>query len=421
MNLYQLMSVFGMVAMLFFAWILCAQKKSIHWRTILWGTVLQFIFALLILKTPPGRWAFSAMNDVVLKLLSFQEEGAKFVFGNLALAPGKEGSLGFYFAFQVLTTIIFLSSLMSILYYFGILQQVVMFFGRIMHYTCKTSGAETLSVSANIFLGQTEAPLMIRPYIEGMTESELLCIMVGGMAHISAGVMVAYVSMLKPYFPDVAGHFLTAVVMSTAATLVISKMILPETGHPKTMGTLKLENQESSINVIEAAANGASTGLQLALNVGAMLVAFMSLLAMLNWGVHYVSGWVGHPEVGLEMLLGWILSPLAWIMGVPWKDCPIVGTLMGEKTILNEFVAYLHMSQYAAAHVADQIAYRSYVIAVYALCGFANLLSIAIQIGGIGALAPGRRKDLARLGIYALIGGSLATFMTATIVGILIP
>ncbi|MFA6028469.1 MAG: nucleoside transporter C-terminal domain-containing protein [Elusimicrobiota bacterium] len=421
MNSYQLMSVFGTAVILGVAWLLSKNKGAVNWRTVLWGTALQFIFALLILKTPPGRWVFDAMNLVVLKLLSFQEEGAKFVFGSLALPPGREGSLGFYFAFQVLTTIVFLSSLMSVLYYLGVMQKVVLFFGRIMQYTCKTSGAETLCASANIFVGQTEAPLLVRPYIEEMTESELFCVMVGGMATIAAGVMVAYVSMLQPYFPDVAGHLLAASVMSAPAAIVIAKLMLPETGQPKTLGTLKLEYRDTSANVIEAAAGGASTGMQLALNVGAMLVAFMSLLAMVNWGLHRGCALFGHPEIGLEMLMGWLLSPVAWIMGVPWKDCPIIGTLMGEKTILNEFVAYLHMSQYAAAHVADQIAYRSYVIGVYALCGFSNILSIAIQIGGIGALAPGRRPDLARLGVKALIAGSLACFLTASIVGILVP
>ncbi len=232
--------------------------------------------------------------------------------------------------------------------------------------------------------------------------------------------MVAYVGMLKPFFPDVAGHLLAASVMSAPAALVISKMMIPETGTPKTMGTLKLEYRDTAVNVIEAAANGASTGLQLALNVGAMLVAFMSLLAMVNWGVHYVFGFVGHSEVGLEILFGWILSPLAWSMGVPWSDCQIVGMLMGEEAVLNEFVAYLHMSQYAAAHLPVPMAYRSYVIAVYAICGFSNFLSIAIQIAGIGGLAPGRRQDFARLGIRALIGGSLACFMTATIVGMIV-
>ncbi|MFA6092582.1 MAG: nucleoside transporter C-terminal domain-containing protein [Elusimicrobiota bacterium] len=421
MNTQQLTSAFGAVLILTGAWLLSTHKRSINWRTVLWGTALQFIFALLILKTPPGRWVFSLANSAVLRLLSFQEEGAKFVFGNLALAPGKEGSLGFYFAFQVLTTIVFLSSLMSALYYLGVMQKVVLFFGKIMQPTCRTSGAETLCASANIFVGQTEAPLVIRPYLAEMTESELFCVMVGGMATIAAGVMVAYVSMLQPYLPNVAGHLLAAGVMSAPAALVIAKLMIPETGKPKTLDTLKLDYKDSNSSVIEAAASGASTGMQLALNVGAMLVAFMSLLAMVNWGLHRFFGAFQHPEIGLEQLFGWALSPVAWIMGVPWKECSIVGMLIGEKTVLNEFVAYLHMSQYAAAHSAQPLSYRSSIIAVYALCGFSNILSIAIQIGGIGALVPERRKDLARLGVKALLAGSLACFLTAAIVGILIP
>ena len=342
------------------------------------------------------------------------------MFNALAVSPGKEGSMGFFFAFQVLTTIIFLSSLMSVMYYLGIMQKVVLFFGRIMTHTCRTSGAETLCASANIFVGQTEAPILIKPYIKEMTESELLCVMTGGMATIAGGVMVAYVGMLKPYFPDAAGHLLAASVMSAPAALVISKLMIPETGSPKTMGSLKLDYHDKSVNIIDAAASGAGTGLTLALNVGAMLIAFMSILAMINWGVHYACGFIGRPEVGLEMLFGWLLSPLAWIIGVPWTDCQVVGRLMGEKTVLNEFVAYLHMSQWAAEHISEPMAYRSSVIAIYALCGFSNFLSIAIQIGGIGALAPERRQDLARLGIYALIGGSLACFMTAAIVGVIV-
>lgn len=420
MNFHQLISLLGTIVMVFFAWALSRHKKSVNWRAIIWGTLLQVIFALLVFKIPPGRWFFSAVNAFMTSLLSFQEEGARFVFGALAVPAGKEGSMGFFFAFQVLTTIIFLSSLMSVLYYLGIMQKVVLFFGKIMACTCGTSGAETLCASANIFVGQTEAPILVKPYLEDMTESELFCVMVGGMATIAGGVMVAYVGMLNPYFPDVAGHILAASVMSAPAALVMSKMMIPETGSPRTMGKLELDYRDTSVNVIEAAAAGAGTGLQMALNVAAMLIAFLSILAMLSWGVTYCFGLCGHPEIGLEMLLGRVLSPLAWIMGVPWNDCQVIGRLIAEKTLLNEFVAYLHMAQWAADHAANPLADRSFVIGVYALCGFSNLLSIAIQIGGIGVLAPGRRKDLARLGVSALIGGSLACFMTASIVGILV-
>ncbi|MBI4678496.1 MAG: NupC/NupG family nucleoside CNT transporter [Elusimicrobia bacterium] len=421
MNAQQVVSVFGTVIMVFFGWLLCGQKKAIRWRTIFWGSALQIIFALLVLKTPPGRWFFAFMNDVINAVLSFQTEGGKFVFGSLAIPFGQQGTMGFFFAFQVLTTIIFFSSLMSVLYYMGVMQKIVLFFAKIMAATCRTSGAESLSASANIFVGQTEAPLLIRPYVEEMTESELMCVMVGGMATVAGGVMAAYVGMLKPYFPDIAGHLLAASVMSAPAALVMAKIMIPETGKPKTMGTVKIEYQDPSINVIEAAASGASVGLQLALNVGTMLIAFMALLAMANGGLHLVFGWFGRPDIGLEQLLGWAFSPLAWVMGVPWKDCTFIGQLMGEKTVLNEFVAYTHFAQYMQTRGPGAVDYRSFVIATYALCGFSNFLSIGIQIGGIGAIAPSRKQDLAKLGIRALIGGSLASFMTATIAGFLVP
>lgn len=421
MTIQEVISLFGTAIMVFMGWLLCKHKKAVNWRTIFWGTLLQFIFALIVLKTPPGRWFFSTMNDVITRLLSFQEDGARFVFNSLAISPGKEGSMGFFFAFQVLTTIIFFSSLMSVLYYLGLMQWVVLAFAKVMKKFMGTSGAETLSASANIFVGQTEAPLLVKPYVEDMTESELMCVMVGGMATVAGGVMAAYVGMLKQYFPDIAGHLLAASVMSAPAALVMAKIIIPETGQPKTAGTVKIAYQDPSINVIEAASNGAAVGLQLALNVGTMLIAFMSLLALFNFLIQNAIGLFGFSGWTLERILGHVFAPLAWIMGTPWKDCLVIGQLMGEKTVLNEFVAYTHLAQYAAAHPEAPLAYRSYVIATYALCGFSNFLSIGIQIGGIGALAPSRKQDLARLGLYALVGGSLASFMTATIAGILVP
>ena len=340
------------------------------------------------------------------------------MFGNLALSPGKEGSMGFFFAFQVLTTIIFMSSLMSVLYYLGIMQKVVKFFAWIMEKTCLVSGAEALCAAANIFVGHTEAPILIRPYLEEMTESELLCVIVAGFSTIAAGVLTAYVGILRPYFPDVAGHLIAKSVMSAPAALLMTKLLIPETGKPKTMGKLDISYEDKSVNIIESAANGASTGLQMALNVGTMLVAFMALIAMLNFGVRWVTGFTGHP-LGMENLLGYLFAPVSWIMGVPWKDCAIVGQFIGEKTLLNEFVAYVHMGEYLSANpgVLDP---RSILIASYAVCGFGSFMSIAIIIGGVGALAPSRRKDLARLGLLALVGSSLATFMTAAIAGLLI-
>lgn len=421
MNINQLVSALGVVVMIGVGVLFSKNRKAINWRTIGWATALQFLFALLVLKTTPGRWFFAGANQAAAGLIGFQEEGAKFVFGSLAIPPGAPGSLGFFFAFQVLTSIVFLASLISILYYVGLLQKIVLFFGRIMVYTCGTSGAETLNAVAVPFLGQTEAPILIKPYIEAMTESELLCLMVAGMATIASGVMVVYAGMLKPFFPDSAGQILAAMIMEAPAALLMTKLLIPETGKPATLGTVKLEYHENATNVFEAAANGASTGIQLAFNVAAMLVAFMSLLAMVNGGFHVVFGYFGHPTVGLETVLGWLLSPVAWIMGVPWKDAPIIGQLIGEKTVLNEFVAYVHMSQWSAANLAAPMERRSFMIGIHALCGFANFLSIAIQIGGLGVLAPSRKADVARLGFYALLGGSLASFMTGCIAGMLVP
>jgi CNT family concentrative nucleoside transporter len=416
----QLISVLGAIVLLTIAWAFSKHRSRVSWRTVFWGVALQFVFAFLILRTAPGRVFFDGMNRAITTLLGFQRAGAEFVFNALAIPPGHEGSMGFFFGFQVLTTIVFFSSLISILYYLGVMQKIVLFFAWIMAKSCRTSGAESLAASANIFVGQTEAPLLIKPYVDEMTESELLCVMTGGMATVAGGVMAAYVLMLGPHFPDIAGHLLAASVMSAPAALVMAKLLLPETRHAKTMGVVELPYKDPSVNVIEAAANGATTGLQLAFNVGAMLIAFMSLLAMLNWMVMKGCGLFGHPEIGFETILGWCFAPLAWVMGVPWVDCVEIGKLMGEKTVLNEFVAYSHLGEYAKTHAERPLQYRSYVIATYALCGFSNFLSIGIQIGGIGGLAPGRRQDLARLGLRALVGGSLACFLTATIAGMLV-
>lgn len=421
MNPYQLLSVVGTFVMIGIAWLFCRNKNAINWRTIGWATLLQVLIAFAILKTPPGRWFFSGASAAASGLIEFQQQGAQFVFGSLGVPPGQPGSLGFFFAFQVLTSIVFLASLISILYYYGILQRIVLFFGKIMVYTCGTSGAETLNAAAVPFLGQTEAPILIKPYIEAMTESELFCLMVAGMSTIAAGVMVVYAGMLKPFFPDSAGQILAACMMEAPAALLMTKLLIPETGKPKTLGTVKLEYHENATNVFEAAANGATTGINLAFNVGAMLLAFMSLLAMVNGGFHAVFGLFHHPEIGLETLLGWALSPLAWIMGVPWKDCQVIGALIGEKTVLNEFVAYSEMAKWAGAHAAEPMARRSFMIGIHALCGFANFLSIAIQIGGLSVLAPNRKADVARLGMLALLGGSLASFMTGCIAGAIVP
>jgi len=406
----KVISFIGIFVLLGIAWLFSKNKKAINYKTVIMGILIQIVFAFLVLKFPPGRRFFEIMNDVIIKIISFSEEGAKFIFGNLI----NNQSLGFIFAFQVLPTIIFFSSLMSVLYYLGIMQKVVLFFAKIMVRFMGTSGAESLSASANIFVGQTEAPLVVRPYVSEMTQSELLTVMTGGMATIAGGVMAAYVGILKDYIPTIAGHLLAASIMSAPAALVMAKIILPETEEPKTRGIVKLNVEITDANLIDAAANGATTGLTLALNVAACLIAFMSLLALANYLIGFI-----HSGLTLEKIMGWIFYPLAWIMGTPSADVSKVAEWMGQKTILNEFVAYFNMANFLKDNLGV-ISERAVIISSYALCGFSNFLSIAIQIGGIGGIAPNRRHDLARLGLYAVLAGSLACFMTATIAGILI-
>ncbi|HEX6308089.1 MAG TPA: nucleoside transporter C-terminal domain-containing protein [Longimicrobiales bacterium] len=444
----RLMSLLGMVALLFIAWLLSVNRSLIPWRVVLWGLGLQIIFALLILKTPAGEAFFTWINGVIVALLGFTEAGARFLFGNLVVnnvpvGRGEPGSgaftptLGFvantgaFFAFSVLPTIVFFSSLMTVFYYIGIMQAVVKGMAWVMMRTMKTSGAETLSAAGNIFLGQTEAPLLIKPYVAGMTMSELMAVMTGGFATVAGGVMAAFVGMLIAFFPDIAGHLMAASVMSAPAALVFAKIIWPETGEPATRGTLHVDVEKVDANAIDAAARGAGEGLHLAMNVGAMLLAFIALIALLNallgWlgGVTQVTGFFQNvgmlapaQPLSLEAILGWLLAPLAWLMGVPWADAPEIGSLIGIKTAVNEFVAYLQLTTMLAGDTG--LSPRSVVIATYALCGFANFSSIAIQIGGIGGIAPSRRSDLARIGLRAMIAGSLAAFMTATIAGILV-
>lgn len=427
-------SVLGTVVLVGIAWLCSMNRKRINWKTVGVGIALQVILALIVLVSPPGRWFFSKMNDVIVKMLSFSEDGAKFLFGNLIYNYVPVGVLenydfiqtakavaysGAFFAFSVLPTIIFFSSLMSVMYYLGVMQVIVLAFAKVMTRFMGVSGAESLSCSANIFVGQTEAPLLVRPFVNDMTMSELLAVMTGGMATIAGGVMAAYVGMLKDYFPNIAGHLLTASVMSAPAALVMAKIILPETEESKTAGVVKIHYEKTDANIIDAAANGATVGLQLAINVAACLIAFMSILALLNFLIGIFGGWFGMAGLSLQKIFGFVFAPLAWIMGVPWKDCAVIGNLMGVKTALNEFVAYFDFAVFIKQN-PGVLAERSMIIATYALCGFSNFLSIAIQIGGIGALAPNRRHDLAKLGLWAVLAGSLACFMTATIAGILI-
>jgi concentrative nucleoside transporter, CNT family len=444
----RLVSVLGMITLLLIAWLLSVNRAMIPWRVVLWGLGLQIVFALLILKTPAGEAFFTWINTVIVSLLGFTEAGARFLFGNLVVnnvpvGTGEPGSgpftptagsvanTGAFFAFNVLPTIVFFSSLMTLLYYLGIMQVVVKGMAWVMMRTMKTSGAETLSAAGNIFLGQTEAPLLIKPYVAGMTMSELMAVMTGGFATVAGGVMAAFVGMLIFFFPDIAGHLMAASVMSAPAALVFAKIIWPETEEPATRGTLKVQVEKIDANVIDATARGAGDGLILAMNVGAMLLAFIALIALINALLGWIGdvthlawffqniGWLAPAQpFNLDAILGWVFAPLAWLMGVPWVDAPAVGTLLGIKTAVNEFVAYLQLSALLSGETA--LSPRSVVIATYALCGFANFSSIGIQIGGIGGIAPTRRSDLARIGLRAMIAGSLAAFMTATIAGILV-
>ncbi len=429
----RLMGVVGLATMVGIAVLMSADRKRISWRLVGIGLGTQFVFGVLILKTTAGRAVFDFAGRVVTGLLGFSQQGAKFLFGNLKDSqvpvgiPGPDGVLdttaGFVaqtmsmFAFSVLPTIIFFSSLMTVLYYLGIMQKVVKGIAWVVQKTLGTSGAETLSAAGNIFMGQTEAPLLIKPFVNTMTRSELMTVMVGGFATVAGGVLAAYVLFLQGYFPNIAAHLLAASVMNMPAGIVISKILMPEVGEPETKGTLHLHVEKKETGVIDAAASGAGLGLQLALNVGAMLLAFIALVAMVDFGLGWFGGLFGQSQWSLQYLLGWALRPLVWLMGVPWQDAGAVGGLVGVKIGLNEFFAYI---QFAGQLAGDLLQPRSAVITTYALLGFANFSSIAIQIGGIGGLAPNRRSEIAGLGLRAMIGGNLAAFMSASLAGMLI-
>ncbi len=406
--------LFGAIVILGIAYAFSTNRRAINWSTVAWGLGLQIVFALIVLKTTIGQRVFSTLGDGINRLLGFAGVGSSFVFGPLGDAGvwGKvmTGALGpegaqytVIFAFQVLPTIIFIAALFAILYYYGVMQLVVRLFAVMMHRVMRASGAESLNVAASIFMGQTEAPLTIRPYLPEMTRSELMTVMTSGMAHISGGIMAAYI-----LFGIEAKHLLTAVIMTAPGTIMMAKMFVPETETPKTMGTVRLEVERTDVNVIDAAGRGTGEGLHLALNVVAMLISFLALVALVN----ALLGTVG---LSLQMVFGWVFAPIAWSMGVPWKDAPTIGNLLGTRMVLNEFVAYSQLGP-----LKESLDPRSFTIATFALCGFANFSSIGIQIGGIGALAPTRRHDLARLGLRAMVAGTLANFMTATIAGFLL-
>jgi CNT family concentrative nucleoside transporter len=400
----RLMGLAGLAVLLGIAFLLSNHRRDVKLRILVWGFGLQIGLALLILRTTPGRWFFDRLGEVIKRLLAFAVEGATFVFGPLA---GE--SLGVIFAFRVLPTIIFVSSLFSILYYLGILQRVVLAMAKVMAWTMRASGAESLSAAANVFMGQTEAPLIIAPYIPRLTRSELLCVMIGGMATIAGGVMAAYIAMgINPTY------LLTASVMAAPATIMMSKILIPEKEEPLTAGVVKIEVTTEDKNVIEAAARGAGDGARLAINVAAMLIAFIALIALVNALLGFLHTHVSVIPPSLQWILGKVFAPLAFVMGVPTQDIVEVGNLFGEKLILNEFVAYAELSK-----IQESLHPRSVMIATYALCGFANFSSIGIQIGGIGGIAPTRRSDLAELGLRAMLGGFLTTCITATIAGLI--
>ncbi|MFT6631361.1 MAG: CNT family concentrative nucleoside transporter [Bacteriovoracaceae bacterium] len=404
----KLMSLIGLAVMIAIAYGFSTSRKNIKWKTILTGITLQLVLGLLILKTPFGRTVFDGAREAFTGILNYTNEGSAFIFGSLTDVPKS----GFIFAFLVLPTIIFMSSLMSVLYHIGIMQKVVEVTAKIMMKVMGTSGAESLSAAANIFVGQTEAPLVVKPFIEKMTRSELMALMTGGMATVAGGVLAAYVGMGVD-----AGHLLAASVMSAPAALVCAKLMVPETEQSTTEGIVKVDLPKTHANLIDAAASGASEGLTLALNVGAMLLAFIALIAMFNGMLGWVGGVVGVPQLSFEFIIGYVFAPFAFLMGVPWADCVDVGVMLGKKIVVNEFVAYMDLQ---TAIKAGALSERAITITTYALCGFANFSSIAIQLGGIGGLAPTRRKDLAKLGVQSLVAGTLACFMTACIAGLLI-
>ena len=401
------------------AWLMSSHKKAIQLRVVFWGIGLQFAFAVLVLNTGFGR-IFQQIGVGVNAMLGYSAVGSEFVFGPLGTLAGPfpaslktmYGGNVVFFAFQVLPIIIFIASFFAIMYYLGIMQILVKAMAIAMQKVFGASGAESLNVAASIFMGQTEAPLTIRPFIAGLTQSELFTIMVSGMAHVSGAVMAAYVAIAHVRIE----HLLTAVIMTAPATIMLAKIIMPEVDTPATAGKVDVKLEKSAVNIIDAAAQGAGDGLHLALNIGAMLIAFLSLIAMVNGilGWLHTLPYMGWLPGSLQTILGYLFSPVAWVMGVSWHDCASVGKLLGTRLVLNEFVAFLDLAQ-----IRSTMSDRSITIATFALCGFANFSSIAIQIGGIGALAPSRKPDLARLGLRAVAAGSMANFMSACIAGML--
>jgi len=407
--------ILGLLTMLGLAYAFSTSRRSIRLKTVAWGLGLQIAFAVFVLKADIGRRIFQAAGNAVNRLLSYSFEGSKFVFGEL----GKQGSsMGFFFAFQVLPTIIFIAAFFAVLYHFGVMQFIIKQVAKVMTRVMGASGAESLNVAASIFMGQTEAPLTIRPFLPDLTQSELMTVMTSGMAHVSGGIMAAYIA-----FGIDPKHLLSAVIMTAPGTLLMAKMLVPETEQPKTAGRVVMSEEEieteKSENLLGAIARGTTDGLYLSLNIAAMLISFLALIALTDGilgGIHNGLARVGIAwfPANMERIFGTVFAPIAWLIGIPWHDCPIIGNLLGTRMVLNELVAFSMLGPQRAA-----LDPRSFTIATFALCGFANLSSIGIQIGGIGALAPNRKGDLARLGVRAMLAGTMANLMSASIAGIL--
>jgi len=415
----DLIGLLGIVLLLGIAWLFSEHRRQVQWQAIVVGLALQLTLAIFVLWVPFGKTVFETLGAGFVKLVGFTQAGSSFIFGDLADAD----EFGFIVAFQVLPTIIFFASLMACLYHLGVMQKIVELMARVMVRFMKVSGSESLATAANSFVGQTEAPLVVRPFINGMTRSELFALMTGGMATIAGGVLAAYVLLLGGTDPQAqafyAKHLISASIMAAPAALVVAKLMLPEREPSETMGLVKTTVKREHTNLIEAAAGGASEGLKLALNVGAMLLAFLALIALINWPL----GWLGEitglealagQPIELALILGWVCAPLAFIVGVPLDEAVTVGGLIGQKVVANEFVAYV-----ALTDIQDQLSERAVLISTYALCGFANFASIAIQIGGIGSLAPERRAELAQLGLRAIMGGTIVSLLNAAWAGIL--
>src|SRR5467141_407328 len=403
----RLTGIFGLILILGIGVAFSRNRRAISRRVVAWGVGLQLLFAIFVLRVPVGQTIFSWLGATVTKILSFSYAGSAFVFGEI----GKQhSSLGVVFAFQIMPAIIFVSALFAIMYYLGIMQVVVKAFAVAMNKIMGASGAESLNVAASIFMGQTEAPLTIRPFLPRMTRSELMTVMTAGMAHVSGSIMAAYIAMGIE-----ARHLLTAVIMTAPGTIMMAKILEPETETPQTLGGVRVEIPRTDVNVVDAAARGTTDGLHLMLNVIAMLVSFIALVALANGAFGWVHGYVAWFPANIQTELGWVFSPIAWVMGVPWHDSGTIGGLLGTRMVLNEFIAYAQLGPMKAT--LDPVSFTS---ATFALCGFANLSSVGIQIGGIGALAPERKHDLARLGFRAMIAGTLANFLSATLAGILL-